>query len=101
MITPAARGEIINLGGTTPCTILELAEAVHAALDIAPPLRASFMPYAELPGKYEDVRHRVPDVSKARELLGFEASVPLEDGLRMTVEWHRARRAALPQEAMA
>ena len=59
------------------------------------------MPYEDLPGKYEDVRHRVPDVTKARELLGFGATVPLEDGLRMTVEWHRARRAALPQEAMA
>ena len=31
------------------------------------------------------------DVSRARELMGFEARVPLEDGLRMTIESFRAQ----------
>ena len=101
MCTPEARGEILNIGGTTPCTIVELAEAVHRALDMAPPLRARFMPYSELPGKYEDVIKRVPDVSKARDLIGFTARTNLDDGLAATVEWHRARRAVSVEEMLA
>jgi UDP-glucose 4-epimerase len=100
--TPEARGEIINIGGARPCTINELAVAVHEALDIAPPLRARYMPYEELPGRYEDVRLRVPDITKAREILGFEATVSLADGLRAGAEWHRDRRAErVGEEALA
>lgn len=95
MRTPEARGEIINVGGTQPSTILQLAEAVHEVLDIPLPLRARFVPYESLPGKYEDVRTRVPDVAKARTLLGFEARTSLEDGLRIAAAWHRDRRASL------
>ena len=101
MGTPEARGEILNIGGTTPCTIVELAEAVHRALGIAPPLRARFMPYSELPGKYEDVIKRVPDVTKARDLIGFTARTSLDEGLAATVEWHRARRAVSVEEMLA
>ncbi len=86
MRTPEARGEILNIGGTMPCTIVELAEAVHRALDMAPPLRARFMPYSELPGKYEDVLKRVPDVSNARDVIGFTARTSLDEGLAATVE---------------
>jgi GDP-L-fucose synthase len=35
---------------------------------------------------------RFLDVSRARELLGFEAEIPLEAGIRETVEWYRAHR---------
>jgi nucleoside-diphosphate-sugar epimerase len=37
---------------------------------------------------------RVPDVSKASELLGFRAKVGLEDGLLRTIAWQKAIRAA-------
>ena len=56
------------------------------------PLRAEFIGYDEMPGNYQDVRHRIPDTTKARELLGFEAKVSLEDGLTRTIEWHREQR---------
>jgi UDP-glucose 4-epimerase len=39
------------------------------------------------------VRRRLASTDKARRLLGFEASVPLEDGLRKLVSWWRAQRA--------
>lgn len=91
--TPEARGEILNIGGDTPTTILELAEHVQTTLGIPQPLRARFVPYASLPGNYQDVRHRVPDTTKAREMLGFSASVGLADGLALTAEWHRDRTA--------
>lgn len=89
---PEARGEVINLGGNTPTTILELAGQVHEALGIRPPLRARFVPYSSLPGNYQDVRKRIPDIRKAEKLLGFRANVPLERGLAQTVDWHCSRR---------
>lgn len=96
-----ARGEVINVGGTETLTILELAESVQTALGIPLPLRAHFVPYESFPGRYQDVRHRVPDTKKAVELLGFEASVPLADGLERTIAWHRERRAAQGTAAQA
>jgi UDP-glucose 4-epimerase len=91
---PESRGEVVNLGGTETITILELARLVQAELGLPPkPLHAKFISYESLPGKYQDVRHRIPDTAKAKRLLGFEAGVTLADGLRETVEWHRAVRA--------
>jgi UDP-glucose 4-epimerase len=87
--TPESRGEVINIGAASPVTILELAALIQAQLGIDGPLRARFLPYEALPGKYQDVRHRIPDTSKAKRVLGFEAQVSLEDGLAETLKWHR------------
>jgi len=89
---PEARGEVVNIGGTETLSILDLAQTVQEHLEIPLPLRATFIPYDEFPGNYQDVRHRVPDITKARELLGFEATTSLADGLAETVAWHRAQR---------
>jgi nucleoside-diphosphate-sugar epimerase len=40
-----------------------------------------------------DVELRIPNIDKARELLGFEPRVNLEEGLRRTIEWYRGRKA--------
>ncbi len=93
--TPEARGEIVNIGGARPTTILELAALVQEAVGIPQPLHARFLPYDKLPGKYQDVRYRVPDNTKAAALLGFEAKCSLEDGLAETVAWHRNRRSSM------
>jgi UDP-glucose 4-epimerase len=90
--TPEARGEVINVGGNHPTTILELAEEVHRVMGLGSPMRATFVPYESLPGKYQDVRVRIPDTTKARELLGFDARVSLAEGLERTFEWHQERR---------
>jgi UDP-glucose 4-epimerase len=95
MRTPEARGEILNIGGARPTTILELAHLVQAAVGISEPLRAKFVPYEQLPGNYQDVRYRVPDNTKAAAMLGFEAKVSLEDGLAASAAWHRERRELL------
>jgi len=36
----------------------------------------------------------VPDTRRARDLLGFEAEVSLEEGLRRTIDWFRGQRAS-------
>ena len=89
---PEARGEVVNVGGTETLSILELAQTVQEHLGIPLPLRATFIPYDQFPGNYQDVRHRVPDTTKARQLLGFEAQTSLAEGLAETVAWHREQR---------
>lgn len=90
--TPEAEGEIINIGGDEPTTIFRLAHEVQSALGMAGPLRATMVPYEQIGGRYQDVRCRIPDTHKASELLGFRATVSLQQGLVETAAWHRARR---------
>lgn len=40
------------------------------------------------PERVGDVKHSQADISKARELLGYEAQIPVEEGLERTVEWY-------------
>jgi UDP-glucose 4-epimerase len=93
--SPESRSEVINIGGTQTMTILDLAARIQRAMHIPQPLRARFVGYDTLPGKYQDVRHRVPDTTKARELLGFEARVGIDEGLDLTIAWHETRREIL------
>ena len=92
--TPEARGEVINIGGEDCVTIVELAQQIQETLEIPQPLRASFIGYETMPGNYQDVRHRIPDTTKARAILGFEAQVSLAEGLERTVDWHWSLRNA-------
>ena len=90
---PESRGEVINLGGVETVTIQRLAEVVQEKLGhAAAPLRARYISYDDLPGKYQDVIHRVPDTTKAERLLDFRPAVGLDDGLDRTIGWHREVR---------
>jgi UDP-glucose 4-epimerase len=84
---PAAPGNVFNLGHNREITILELAKMVWSLVRDDEP-KIEFISYTNF-GKYQDVRRRVPDCSKARELLGFVSKTELEDGLRETVAWQR------------
>ena len=88
MFSPRAAGEIFNIGNTKPVTIQALAELVWRLAGTGEPKirRVSYQAF----GRYEDVRHRVPDIAKAREVLGFEPRYGLEEGLRRTIDWQRA-----------
>jgi len=91
----AANNQIINIGSTHEISIVELANLIHRLSGSKDPLRLEFVPYNKISGKdYEDVRRRIPDVSKAEQLLGFKAIVSLEEGLRRTIEWQKAVRSA-------
>lgn len=76
--------EPVNLGNPAECTILELAESVLAEVG-----GGSVIEYLPLP--QDDPRVRRPDISKARDLLGWEPEVGLRDGLRQTLPYFRER----------
>src|SRR5438093_4134146 len=88
MFSARAGGEILNIGSTKPVTIQALAEMVWRLAGTGEPKtrRVSYQAF----GRYEDVRARVPEIGKAREVLGFEPRVDLEEGLRRTISWQRS-----------
>jgi UDP-glucose 4-epimerase len=87
-----AEGKAFNIGNDRETSILELAHLVRDMVDTE--LEVKHIPYAQAYGPhFEETRRRVPDIRRARELLGFEANVTLEDGLQRTVDWFRKQRA--------
>lgn len=97
---PAANGLVFNIGNTREITIEGLARMIWTMVRGDEPPKINLVPYATF-GKYEDVRRRVPDITRARELLGFDPAVDLEEGLRKTIQWQIERRAALANPAGA
>ncbi len=88
-----ANNLVFNLGQTREISILELAKLIWRMVRTDEP-RIRMKPYAAF-GRYEDVVRRIPDITRARTLLGFEPKVDLEDGLRTTIAWQVERRRAL------
>jgi len=77
---PRAVGESLNIGNARAVvTIYGLAEAIVRVLDSKSQIRF-------VPKNYVDIELRVPNVEKARELIGFDAKIDLEEGLRRTGE---------------
>ncbi|MGB9777730.1 MAG: NAD-dependent epimerase/dehydratase family protein [Anaerolineae bacterium] len=85
---PEAAGAIFNIGSDQEITIADLARRILALTGSSSEM--IFVPYTAAYGPdFEEARRRVPDVRRAREVLGFEAEVPLEEGLRLTLNWFR------------
>jgi CDP-glucose 4,6-dehydratase len=85
-----ARGEAFNAGAGRPHAVREVVELICriAGTDVEPDVRGKGTPRAEIDRQYVDT-------TKLRELTGWSPRVPLEEGLRRTVEWYRANPAAL------
>ena len=85
-----ANGEVLNVGNDEEVTILELAQRIKAASGMPGELKVEMIPYESFTGKkYEDVRRRVPDTTLSQTILGVKAQVPLDEGLKLTIEWQR------------
>jgi UDP-glucuronate decarboxylase len=74
--------EPVNLGNPRETTMLELATLVRT-------LTRSPSPIVKAPLPQDDPARRRPDISRARELLGWEPRVTLEEGLRETIGYFR------------
>jgi UDP-glucuronate decarboxylase len=77
---------VLNVGNPGEFTIKELAEKVLRGI----PESKSKLIYQPLP--CDDPRQRRPDITFARELLGWEPHVSLDEGLERTIAWFRERQ---------
>jgi nucleoside-diphosphate-sugar epimerase len=85
LFSPAATNEDFNLSIPTPTTVLELSELVWKKIhgDKKPFRYVSDKPYPY------DVKRRVPDTSKAKRVLGYEATTSLSETLDEVIPWVR------------
>ena len=74
----------VNIGNPSEMTIRQLAEAIIK-------LTGSRSRIVTRPLPVDDPRVRQPDITRARTLLGWEPKVPLEDGLRRTLDYFRQK----------
>ena len=83
----SANYEVFNVGSGTSNTVKEVARLLSHGLgkDIEP----------EMIGKYRegDIRHCFADISKARQMLGFQPQVTLSDGIPELLEWVQEQSA--------
>lgn len=84
---PSAVGRVLNIGSGEPTTILDVARKLARVLgaDAEP----------EVTGRYRvgDVRHCTADISRAREVLGYEPRIAFDHGLEELLEWLRSQEA--------
>ena len=81
-----ALGHAINIGNPrATVTIYNLASMIARLTGSASAIRM-------VEWNYPDVELRIPDINKARSLLGFEPEVDLDDGLKRTIAWYAAAR---------
>lgn len=73
----------VNLGNPREMTILEFAEHIRELM--GSDARLEFQPLPE-----DDPKRRRPDIAKAKRVLGWEPVVPLDQGLRETIEYFRS-----------
>jgi dTDP-L-rhamnose 4-epimerase len=80
-------GAAINVGSGTPTTVLDVADVLSRGLDVhmEPEIRHAF--------RAGDIRHCFADVTRARDLLGFSASVAFADGMRELAHWLEGQEA--------
>ena len=75
---PDALGRAFNLGVATEISIIDLARRIIEVLDSDS--RIELVPYEKAyPHGFEDMRRRVPDNSRARQLVGFEPRTGIDD----------------------
>ena len=91
IVALAHSGEVLptNIGNPVEWTILDCARAV---LDVTG--SKSRIVYRPMP--QDDPKQRKPDITKARNLLGWEPRIALREGLELSLNYFRARVAAMP-----
>lgn len=89
----AARGQVVNVGGTQEVTVRHLAELVIQTLGSSSTIEFLSYDEAYAPG-FEDMRRRKPAVEKLARLTGFRAGVALPEIILQTAQWMAGRSRA-------
>jgi UDP-glucose 4-epimerase len=83
--TDAADGEELNIGSTDTIEIETLARAIRDQL--APDLEIEYDERHDA-----DVEHTHANITKARDCIGYEPSIPIRRGVEQFIEWYRENR---------
>ncbi len=81
-----ATGEIINIGNDEELSVLDTAKLIHEIAKTGKKLKIRHIPMSEVYGEYKDITQRVPDLTKARTLLGYTPKISLREAIKLTIE---------------
>ena len=85
---PQAYGRVFNLGGSEEVSMKELAQRIIVASGSAS--RVDFIPYdVAYEEGFEDMQRRVPDTTRANDLVGFDPAVGLDEIIRQVISEQR------------
>jgi len=84
-----AVGEIINLGNDEEMTVIDTAKLIHKLADTGKEIRIKYIEMEEIFGKYKDILRRRPDLSKAKEILGYVPKTNMEEAIKKMIEKRR------------
>lgn len=86
--TPAAQGAVYNIGSDAPVSIRGLANEIIQRID--PRIAVQYLAYRDAYGDdFEDVRRRVPDVSRLEATIGYKPTMTLGEILDDIIRWKR------------
>jgi len=94
MERPAAIGEVINLGNDEEISVLDSAKIIHREAGMKGPLKVRFVPMKKVFGSYEEIPRRVPDLRKARRLLGYRPRIRFREAVRRVIAARRGEGPA-------
>ncbi|MFK8111477.1 MAG: NAD-dependent epimerase/dehydratase family protein [Rubripirellula sp.] len=87
--TPSAAGRVYNIGSDVPVSILELAQRVVQRVN--PDAKIEFQSYSDAYDEsFEDIRRRVPDLTRISEAIGFQATKDLDAIIDAVADHQRA-----------
>ena len=74
--------EILNIGSNNPISLKEMIEIIGEELGVKPKIK-------ELPMQPGDVDQTYADISKAKELIGYEPSTSFKEGIKKFIKWYK------------
>ncbi len=81
-----AIGEIINIGNDEELSVIDTAKLIHEIAQTGKELKIKFVPMSEVFGKYKDIMRRIPDLTKAKNILGYEPKTRLKTAIIETIK---------------
>jgi UDP-glucuronate 4-epimerase len=79
--------EVLNIGGSDPISLLDLIQVIEQAVGETAVIN-------RLPMQPGDVQQTYASIHKAEQLIGYQPSVRIEEGIRRFVEWYRSKEDA-------
>jgi UDP-glucose 4-epimerase len=88
MVEPRAEGLVVNVGGTEEVTIKDLASLVKEMAGSESAIE--YIPYDKAYGPgFEDMKRRCPDISRIKELVGFEPKIDLRGIIQSVIDYYK------------
>ncbi|MDZ4824249.1 MAG: GDP-mannose 4,6-dehydratase [Flavobacteriales bacterium] len=80
-----AIGRIINIGNDEEMSVIDSAKLIHRIAATGRELNMKFVPMTAVFGQYKDIMRRIPDLTLAKQILGYAPKVKLEKAIALTI----------------